>query len=195
MGGEFTSGRFSFRAEGADSDLGLDEALDGDDFGLYLSKFGAVPDLAGAPVASWLLARIGRMTDDAPGVPLYGREWVDGGGWMTEFVVYIEPDQPVGAFQLQADVESAAVIGDRTANVQADEILDALASAIMSEPLGLARCELTVIDPEWKHDPAMYDPRPVRGTRNHYGWDGDHFLGRDNIRSAPRTGPKPPPTP
>src|SRR5438477_472071 len=59
-----------------------------------------------------------------------------------------------------------------------------IATWLLAAPAELARCQMAVRDPEWKLDPDMYRPRPVRGSRNWYGWDGDRFLGKDNIREA-----------
>ena len=63
-------------------------------------------------------------------------------------------------------------------------VLEALAAALLAAPADLMPRELAVRDPEWKLDPEMYRPRPVKGSRNWYGWDGSQFLGKDNIREA-----------
>jgi hypothetical protein len=211
MDGSFTSGRFRFNVErsdwATDQERGFREDLTDDDFVLRLTGSGKVPDLGGAPVASWLLARLGRLTGDRLG--LAGVADVDGGGYMVEFVVYriparpedrkatfmepllfnmdevyvnIEPERPVASFQFQAGMEGTAVIGRRAADCPAEAVLDALASALLVAPSELSPRELVVRDPEWKLDPEMYRPRPVKGSRNWYGWDGSRFLGEDNIR-------------
>src|SRR5262249_822649 len=91
MVGSFSSGRFRFRVEGSDreSDLarGFHEALQADAFDLGLTGTGGLPDLGGAPIASWLLARLASLTDGRLG--LAGVEDTDGGGYMVEFVVYL----------------------------------------------------------------------------------------------------------
>src|SRR5437867_4497041 len=97
MAGSFTSGRFRFQVESSDwesaSARGFYRDLDDDEFDLRLSDTGKVPDLAGAPIASWLLARLARLTDDRLG--LGGVEYSDGGGYMVEFVVNLLPAAPV----------------------------------------------------------------------------------------------------
>jgi hypothetical protein len=213
MDGSFASGRFCFKVEGShwESDLarGFSEDLQDDAFDLRLTDTGKVPDLGGAPIASWLLARLARLTDNRLG--LADMEDNDGGGYMVEFVVYlvyaelenkkatfvqpllfnmvelgvhVEPEKPVASCQFQADMEGAAVVGQRVTDCPAGELLEALATALLAAPAELMSRELVVRDPEWKLDPEMYHPRPVKGSRNWYGWDGFRFLGKDNIRDA-----------
>lgn len=210
MAGTFTSGRFRFKVEESDwesdSARGFHEELEDGDFGLRLTSTGRVPDLGGAPVASWLLARLARLTDDQLG--LASLEHVDGGGYVIEFVVHrvgvdwqaeaaagqrflfnmaefqrpLESEGAIASFQFQADMEGAAIIGRRSADCPGGEVLEAFAAAILAAPADLRPRELVVRDPEWNLDPEMYDPQPVNGSRNTYGWDGFQFLGRENIR-------------
>jgi hypothetical protein len=211
MGGSFTSGHFRFQVEASDEasdkERGFHEELLGEEFDLRLSNTGRVPDLGGAPIASWLLARLERLL----GPVVAGKEYNDGGGYMVEFVVYavhvepekpkanfvqpllfdmaalgvhIEPDKPVASFQFQADMQGAAVLGYRAVDCSGEDVLAALAAAFLAAPEDLVPCKVAVIDPEWKADPETYKPRPVKGSRNWYGWDGSQFLGRDNIRDA-----------
>jgi hypothetical protein len=213
MGGSFTSGRFRFQVEASDetSDKarGFHEELLDEAFDLRLSDTGRVPDLGGAPIASWILARLARLTDGALG--LASEEFNDGGGYMVEFVVYlvhiepektrapfvqpllfdmeelgvyIEPEKPVASFQFQGDMEGAAVLGYRTADCPEEKVLEALAAALLVAPDDLLSREIAIIDPEWELDPEMYKPEPVTDSCNWYGWDGFQFLGRDNIRDA-----------
>jgi hypothetical protein len=212
MLGRFTSGRFRFEVEGrdweSDSARSFHEDLEDGDFDLRLTRTGRVPDLGGSPIASWLLARLARLTDDRLG--LASRCDTDGGGYVVDFVVYrvhvawedeaalgqrflfnmeefqrpVEPEHPIASFQFQADMEGAAVLGRRAADCPGEEVLEAFAAAIIAAPTDLLPRQLVVKDPEWKLDPEMYRPRPVKGSRNSYGWDGVQFLGRDNIRGV-----------
>src|SRR5262249_29287664 len=139
MGGSFISGRFRFQIEGSDWEYdltrGFHKDLEDEAFDLRLTVTGKVPDLAGAPIASWLLARLAHLTDDR--LSLADVEDIDGGGYAIEFVVYmepenrkatlaqpllfnmdelsvyVEPEKPVATFQFQADMEGAAVLGQR----------------------------------------------------------------------------------
>jgi hypothetical protein len=215
VGGNFTWGRYRFEVESSDweSDQarGIGEDFQDDAFDLRLTGTGTIPDLGGAPIASWLLARLARLTDGCLG--LADREDADGGGYVVEFVVYRvyaptyrksasvqrllfdvakpgvyveseKPDKPVASFQFQADMEGAAVVGRRAADCPAEDVLEALAAALLAATTELMGRELEVRDPEWKPDPEMYRPRPVKGSCNWYGWDGFQFLGQDNIRDA-----------
>jgi hypothetical protein len=199
-----------FEVEGSDwvsdSARGFHEDLEDNAFDLRLTNTGRVPVLGGFPIASWLLARMARLTNDQLG--LASREDTDGGGYVVDFVVYrvsvgweeaatgerflfnmaefecpAEPE-PIASFQFQAGMEGAAVIGRRAVDCRAEEILEAFAAAILEEPADLQPRELVMRDSEWRLDPEIYCPRPVKGSRNVYGWDGFEFLGRDNIRAA-----------
>jgi hypothetical protein len=212
MDGSFTSGRFRFQVEGSDwltnLERGFSEDFHDDTFALRLES--KIPALGYAPIASWYLARLARLTDGYLG--LAGEEHVDGGGYVIEFVTYLlpaepedknatvvqpwlfdpdewgvypEPEKPVASFQFQAEMEGAAVIGHMDPECPVVEMMEAFAAALAAAPTELRICEVVVWDPEWKLDREMYTPRPVRGSRNFYGWDGFHFLGEDNIREAP----------
>jgi hypothetical protein len=183
--------------------------LEDEAFDLRLTATGRLPGLDGSPIASWLLARLARLTDDELG--LADQEDNDGGGYMVEFVVYrfhpdwgtekattgqlflfnmaeyerpVELERPIASFQFQADMQGAAVIGNRAADCPAEEILESLAAAFLAAPTEFIPRELIVRDPEWKLDPEIYRPRPRKGSRNWYGWDRFQFLGKDNIREA-----------
>jgi hypothetical protein len=211
MSGSFTSGRYRFQVEASDEtsdkERGFDEELEDSEFDLRLSNTGHIPDLGGAPIASWLLARLERLV----GPVVAGKEYNDGGGYLVEFVAYevyvepekpkgafvqpllfdtdalgihIEPDKPVASFQFQADMQGAAVLGYRAVDCPGEDVLKALAAAFLAAPEDLVPCKVAVIDPEWREDPEMYKPRPFKGSRNWYGWDGRKFLGQDNTRDA-----------
>lgn len=208
MGGSFAYERLRFQVERSDCqenrERGLTADLEENDFDRRLTCTGKIPNLAGAPIASWLLARLAMLTDDALG--LEGTEDNDGGGYEVEFVVYfepeyrkvnseqlllfnmddfdgyVEPERTVAAFRFQADMGGAGVLGERDPDWAGEEILEAFAAALLAAPTELRSRELTVRDPEWKLDPEMYIPQPRRGSCNWYGWDGFQFLGKDNIR-------------
>ena len=183
-GGHFTSENFVFTVEFDEWLPGVNQPFFGDDmFEPRIVESGRVPDLNGAPLASWLLSRLAHLTDD--GVPSSGRERNDGGGWTIPFVVRdATNDRPVASFQLQGSMGGLDVVGDRAADCSSEQLLNALIAAVLDRPTDLMPCRLTVVDPEWRHDPDGYVPRPAPGGRNRYGWDGSRFLGRRNIRDA-----------
>ena len=213
MAASFTSGRFRFQVEGSnwesDSARGFHEDLQDDAFDLRPIGTGKVPDLGGSPIASWLLVRLARLTDNRLG--LAEREDTDGGGYMVELVVYrvdaelknrtatseqpflfnmaeferpVEPEIAVASFQFQVNMQGATVVGQRAADCRAEEVLKAFAAALLSAPADLLPRQLVVRDPEWKLDPEMYRPRPDKRSQNEYGWDGSQFFGKHNIREA-----------
>jgi hypothetical protein len=162
-----------------------DEAFD-----MRLTSSGRLPDLGGAPLASWLMARLAKLTDD--GFPSSGTEHNDGGGWCIEFVVYVADERPIATFQFQGDMHGAAVFGERTQDCDPEAVLSAMATALLEHPEDLLPCRLRVVDPEWEEDPACYEPMPAPGDRNVYGWNGERFLGKKNIREK-HIQPSPPP--
>jgi hypothetical protein len=209
MGGRFIAGQFRFDVEHhdylSDRERGFTKDFCGNDFGLRLTRSGYLPDLDGAPLASWLLARLARLTDDGLGV--FGEEHNDGGGFMVEFVVYLlpkspdprqlllfdleqsevplVPERPVASFQFQGAMDGVGIVGQRVPNCAGEDILDALEAALFAAPNELMACEVTIYDPEWEQDPLIYIPVPHEDSRNVYGWDRDEFLGKWNIRDAP----------
>jgi hypothetical protein len=146
-----------------------------------LTRSGKLPDLGGAPVASWLLARLGKLTD--AGFPLFGEEENDGGGYLVEFLVFDDIDEiPVAEFQLQGNSEGACILGYLASDCSPEAIAEAFASALLADPEGLAPCQLSVIDLEWEEVPESYRPIPNSYSRNDYGWNGRDFFGSSNIR-------------
>jgi hypothetical protein len=157
MVGSFSWGRYHFELEPSgweeDEVRGFQEDLIDEAFDVRLTDTGRVPDLRRAPIASWLLARLAYLTGDDLG----GKEDNDGGGYMIEFVVYLEPEKPVpgqiqkmlpfvpefivsgepkpvAAFQFEADMEGVAVLGQRTVDCEDERILEALAAAFLAAP-------------------------------------------------------------
>src|SRR5262245_19079012 len=187
MPATFTSGRFRFAVEQSDADgdlaRGFGVALQDDEVDLRLTDTGKVPELDGAPIASWLLARLARLTENQLGVG--GTLADDGSDFVIDFVAYaipadptsskakpsqpllfdldeldvrVEPDRPVASFQFQAGMEGAAVVGQRARVCSAEELLKAFAAALLAAPTELTAREIAVRDPEWKLDPEIYRP-------------------------------------
>ena len=61
------------------------------------------------------------------------------------------------------------------------EVAGDFAQVLLREPGKVATFRLRVRDIEWGEDPEAYDPRPERKTRNEFGWDGEAFLGAENV--------------
>jgi hypothetical protein len=131
-----------------------------------------------------MLARLARLTSAKLGFPLNDKQRNDGGGYAINFVLYTHDTRPIAEFQFQGDTMGASILGRRTDDCSAEDILKCFVSIILAAPEELTPCKLSVIDPEWKEDPEWYTPRPVRGSTNWYGWDGTRFLGEKNIRDT-----------
>lgn len=179
-GGTFVWDEYRFQIENGSELIGLRESLVCEDLDLKMQATNKLPALNGAPVASWVLARLLAMTDN--GFEDEVRERNDGGGFVLEFVVYKDTDTPVASFQLQGNTEGIAMLGERSGNHPNDQIVHAFVSAVVESPMDLKECRHLIKDPEWQHEPGTFSPTPVKGSTNQYGWDGSKFLGRDNIR-------------
>jgi hypothetical protein len=184
MSGSFIAGRFRFEVARSDRTFRggdkLQELVD-DTFDLRLTNTGRVPNLDGAPVASWLLARLGKLTDEGMAC-LFGEESNDGGGYAIAFFALDEREDLAAEFQLQGNSMGAAVFGDCVSTCSPEDVLQALAQALLANPEELVPCELSVIDLEWFEEPGAYTPRPDSDSRNKYGWDRSQFFGKSNIR-------------
>jgi hypothetical protein len=172
-----------------DDDLGsgvsskLRNELVVEDLDRLLCESGHVPDLGRAPIASWMLARLARLTSGKVGFSLTARQNNDGGGYAIDFVTHTD-ERPIAEFQLQADMAGAAILGRRILESSSDEIIQAFLTALLAAPCEVDPCNIAVRDPEWKEDPENYAPKPKRTSRNRYGWDAGKYLGADNIREA-----------
>jgi hypothetical protein len=183
-GGAFSHGDYRFQIEDYEFGIyGLKHSLDEECLDDILLQSNKMPPLDGSPVSSWMLARLAKLTLGSLGFPLKSRQRNDGGGFALDFITYVG-SAPVAVFQLQGDTMGAAVLGRRTENYASDVILKCLVSALLESPEEVSMCSLSVTDPEWKEDPDSYTPKPVRGSRNWYGWNGKRYLGENNIRSA-----------
>jgi hypothetical protein len=164
---------------------GLRNELSEYEFDQILIRSGQLPNLGSAPFASWMLARIATLTSGILVFPINGKQRNDGGGYVIDFLVYNKNERPIAEFQLQGDTMGAGVLGRRTEDCSSDDVVQALASILLEQPMDLTVCRLSIVDPEWREDPSMYIPKPKRGSKNLYGWDGKKFLGEDNIKDMP----------
>ena len=155
----------------------------GQDFEWYdldqiFSDSGSLPDLKGAPIASWVLARLRRLIHD---LPTWSDERNDGGGFCFDFDVERE-GQVVASIQLQGDSMSPVVLGRGDAEV-GEALKAAFVAALLSDPTDVEECCYRIVDPEWQEVPDGYFPPPTADSLNEYGWKPhDGFLGADNIK-------------
>ena len=188
---------FTFKGEKFQFDLVESDPVSGgerfccEEFESVLIDTGKIPDKAlEAPIASWILARIVAET----GGKLKPRKSQnnDGGGFVFEFLVKDFENNPVASFQFQGNTERTVLLGDREKTQDGDLINLDFAKMLVSDSEKLAKCEIKVKDLEWKEDPDDYEPTPDGKTRNFFGWDGEKFLGSDNVWSQFSSGdPRP----
>lgn len=180
--GVFQSNGFKFQIIRDSYVPGLRKELTANELDQPLVRSGKLPDLGGAPVASWILARLAKLTSGKVGFALDDKQRNDGGGFAIEFLVLDKDERRIAEFQLQGDTMGAAILGRRTEECSSGDIIHAVISALLASPADLMSCRLAVTDPEWWEDPEMYAPKPKRGAKNWYGWDGVKFLGENNIK-------------
>jgi hypothetical protein len=129
-----------------------------DDFDKRLADSGRLPNLASAPVSSWLAARLARIIG---GLPRWTcDQHVDGGVFHLDFVVFHRDRTHVGGVQIQADWDGVAACCE---GLDAGRMLAELAASLLAEPEEVAECRLEVLDPE-------------TGRRHAYGYEGGVYL-------------------
>lgn len=158
--------------------------LEIDDLDARLAASAELPPLDGAPIASWILARLAALVAGGdlgltPGLV----EHIDGGVFVLDFVV-ARAGVLVAKVQLQAGMIGAGLLGV----VRSDEAPGALASALVralgAAPAAVAAVEVRIVDPEWALEPEVFSPPPSSESVGRFGYDGARYLGRGNV--APR---------
>jgi hypothetical protein len=137
-----------------------------------LAASGRLPDLNGAPVASWVLARLAKLSSQR--FPYeHGQVFgSDGGDFWFRFIAFTLELRPLGTLTLLADASSVKLWAQISPASESQRVIDGFTSCLLAEPQGLARCQLTVAytnfaDPnQWKRLPFVF------------GWDGQRFLAR-----------------
>lgn len=115
----------------------------------------------GAPLASWLLARLERLSGGL-GLAPDGEDEVEDALWILDFVVE-EAGQPVAKVQLQAGAIGAGLLGVARAPDDAARLVDALVAALTAAPDEVAPCRTRVVCPR-------------TGAAAVYGFDGTRYL-------------------
>lgn len=152
-----------------------DETLDA----RVLARPGAPGLSAEDPFASWLLARLCFLSGGV--LPIGGHGVADGGGWGFDLDVCSPAGERLAVLSIQGDMQGAAVFARAASGTDPRALMEELVTCLV-ETHDLATCRVSVYDPEWKEDPDSYSPRPTRGSRAVYGWDGKKLLGRRNPR-------------
>lgn len=127
------------------------------------------PPLAGAPVASWIFARLGALVGPEDAVRRLALssdtvEHVDDGVFVVDFVV-TRDDEPIAKLQVQGGTIGAGALGVARSESIATDVVAALEAALAREPEEVAICRIRVLDP-------AVDEKP-----REYGYDGHGYLG------------------
>lgn len=134
---------------------------------------GEVPPLGGAPLASWLLARLMHLTNERLGFEAQDKQYHDGGGFYLNFIAFSKAMKPLAFFNLHGTSAGCRVWGQCDRDVQPQELLQNFLDALIAEPDMLMPCRLQCFDT----DPPDLDQRRI-SKPNVLGWDGKRFLGR-----------------
>jgi hypothetical protein len=167
--GGFDAGRLSFAVDDGLTRVRLEEAREIDEQSLD-RKLAPPP---GAPLASWLLARLTRLCQAAvePGEGAPARlleqredtvEVCEGGVYVVDFVLR-QDGRPAGKVQLQAGRAGAALLG--VAAMDTDDPVGAFVAALQASPTDVAFCSVQVRDPDWPEGEVVT-----------YGYDGERYL-------------------
>ena len=144
--------------------------------------------LAGAPFASWVLARLVGLSgpdagaDAEPG-PV---EVIEDAVFVRDWIVADSAGAAVAKLQIQGGMIGVGLLGVQTRTADRG-IVDALTAAMVARPFDVGLVRTRVRDPVWAEVPEAFRPEPSPDTANQYGWDGVRYLGVDNVAPiAPR---------
>jgi hypothetical protein len=122
--------------------------------------------LRGAPLASWFLARMERLS---PGFAK-GVENEDDLGGYTACYVATKNALPCAMLSIAADSRQVGCGIEAKSEQVAVDAMGRFIELLMAAPESIDRCELTINAAELQ-------------TENEYGWNGDLFLGTHNGRA------------
>lgn len=156
--GGFAAGDLSFAADDGLTRVRLEEKHEVDEQALDEKL---VPP-EGAPVASWLLARLTHLSQGSLELHDETVEICEGGVYVVDFVVRWN-GIPAGKIQLQAGRIGVALLG--MVSPQAAHVVEAFVGAVQAEPEEVAACAVRARDPAWPE-----------GEVCTYGYDGTRYL-------------------
>jgi len=131
---------------------------------------GAVPDLAGASVASWLLARVARLAGKR--FPYsYGQVvGSDGADYWLRFYCMSRVGSPIGVLSCFGSQAGVVLEVRHVPSSEPTVLLDAFVRALLRAPGEVSRCKVIVQCTE------MTDPKVPIHIPRVYGWDGSRYL-------------------
>ena len=170
--GIFWSEDIGFVCEDRYRDVGVSDGqlINRPDIRDVLQASHKLPPLAGAPVASWVLARLallcGRKYPFSHGQVLGS----DGADYWLRFYCILRSGKPAGIVVCCGSEDHVALSSKHPKAVEGNQILDAFQNALLAEPNKVIPCRIVVQYTEFT-DPeiAFHIPRA-------YGYDGEQFL-------------------
>jgi hypothetical protein len=168
MLGSFSANGLTFTADDGYTEVEIDGGaeLHEEELDRAILATARVPDLNGAPLASWILARIAHLVGARLGSTAV--EVCEGGVFVLDFVLSDATGERIGKVQVQAGWIGAGVLGVVAASVRPELVVRALVSVLAAEPESVGLCEIRVVDSAEENDP---------GSRTHrYGFDGRRYL-------------------
>jgi hypothetical protein len=139
-------------------------------FEQYLTESKRLPNLDGAPVASWFLARVARLAGRKFPFSFGQVIGSDGADYWTRFFCLGRPATPVGMLHRSGSVEGIALSLGLLKPVDGEAVLEAFAEALLVMPHNVALCRVIVQYTE------MTDPKVSFHVPKVYGWDGRRYI-------------------
>ncbi len=133
-----------------------------------LATVGAGLDLGGAPLASWVLARLSEVSESSLFPGDFVRRERELGGYRIRLLA-VRSTELIANLRLAAECGAAELTAMSSDPGAAEAAARGLIDALAAEPKALGRCRVEV------------RARELGGHRNEYGFDGSILLGRHNV--------------
>ncbi len=133
-----------------------------------LATVGAGLDLGGAPLASWVLARLAEMSESSLFPGDFVRREGELGGYRIRLLA-VRGTELIAKLRLAAESGVAELMATASDPATATAAAHGLITALAAEPAALGRYRIEV------------RARELGGHRNEYGFDGVGLLGQHNV--------------
>jgi hypothetical protein len=137
-----------------------------------LMQTAKLPNLGAAPIASWLLARLMRLTTEGLGFEANAKLYHDGGGFYLNFIAFSRAIKPLAFFSVHGTCAHCNCWGQCAESFQPTDLTRVFVDALVENVDDLMECKLTYYDT----DPPDLEKRRV-GNPRVLGWDGTTLLG------------------
>jgi len=154
---------FGFVAEGSASDSAFPggESYEVLPFAERLLSSKRLPDLSGAPVASWLLARLFALTHGHMLRDPFSDFSSHLAGYLISFAAFTQQLQPTAFLHICGLTDMVTLQANTPEGTKAYDVIHGFYSALLAQPQELRPCKWTVTAPEQTVS---------------FGWSGTHFL-------------------